>query len=63
MKVYMAISDDKFELPVAIADTIVELARLTETTARTVENHVAQRNNKYRRKDGLRFVSVLIDDR
>lgn len=36
MKVYMRVTDDEYELPVAIADTQTELARMLGVNANTV---------------------------
>lgn len=38
MDVWIKVSADKYELPVAIADTPLELARLCGTTANTISS-------------------------
>lgn len=49
-KIYMRVTDDKYELPVAIADTETELARMLgvrrNAVASALSNHKAGRHKK-----------------
>lgn len=49
MTVYMAVSKDRFELPIAIADSAVELARMLGVNEHTVYKSVwlAETKGKY----------------
>lgn len=53
--VWMRVSDDKYELPMVIADSAKELARRCEVTLSAVCNSV---NSERKHK---RYVKVLID--
>lgn len=41
MKIWMKVSNDKFEIPEAIADTAEELAAMTGTSASTIYSSVS----------------------
>ena len=41
MKVYIAVTRDRLELPIAIADSIKELAQITNTDARTISSAIS----------------------
>lgn len=53
MPVYLAVTKDKYELPLAVADTMWELARLVGVTdgaiCKGVDNAVKGKKSKYRR--------------
>lgn len=58
MVVYMEVTKDKFELPVAVADTIAELARITGTRANTISSSMSHaRENGWKSK----YIEVEID--
>lgn len=59
MEVWVALSNDKYRLPVAVADSAVELARMVGVTAETIRSSVyhARVNNR-----NSRFVKVDIGD-
>ena len=49
MKVYMEVTQDKYELPVAVADSVKELAKLVgvkKDTIWTMINHAKNRGGK-----------------
>lgn len=54
MTVYIRVTRDKFELPVAIANSVDELARICGTTRGTVLSSISHKKGTYRR--------VVIDD-
>lgn len=59
MIVYMEVSKDIYELPVAIADTVAELARIRNVSANTISSMIY-----HCRKKGhwCRYVRVNIED-
>ncbi len=58
--VWMQVTRDKYELPVAVADTAVELARIVGTNSNNVRSAVAHVNRGD--KKWSRFVRVEIDE-
>lgn len=56
MYVWMKVSDDKYELPEAIADTLPEMAAMCGTTAANI-----RKQNAYRKKHGLHPLYVRVD--
>jgi hypothetical protein len=59
MKLYMAVTTDEYELPLAVTDTAVELARMYGVTPKALRK-IAARENQGR--DGRKFVRVIIDE-
>lgn len=41
MKVYIMVTQDEFELPVAIADTVTELSKIAGVHARTIYSSIS----------------------
>lgn len=60
MYVYMKVTRDKFELPVAIADSPKELAKMVGSTANTINSAV----NKYERgvHKTSKYIRVKIEE-
>ena len=58
--VWMALSQDKFSLPVAIADTAKELAELLGTTENAVKSEASKGRHGIIKKP--RYISVRIDE-
>jgi hypothetical protein len=58
-KVYMEVSQDRFELPVTVADSVAELARITGTSANTISATISRAA-----AEGVpcKYVVVEIDD-
>ena len=54
MVVWMKVTKDKYELPVAVADSANELARILNTTANNVSSSLSKGYGTY--------VKVVIDD-
>ena len=49
MKVYIMVTNDKFELPVAIADTVCELSRITGVDKRAIHSALSHvRSGKHK---------------
>ena len=61
MKVYMEVSQDGLELPVAMADSMAELAKMTGTSAALVRSSVSKMRRGVHKTN--RFVEVEIDER
>lgn len=60
MYVYMAVTVDEYELPVAIADTIVALAKMMNTTDTAIRSSLYQ--EKIGRIKKARYKKVWIND-
>ena len=58
--VWLMISDDKYELPLAVADTAVDLARMVGTTANAIRSSFD--HYKHGATKSSRFRKVEIDD-
>ncbi len=58
MRLYMAVTNDKYELPCAITDTVAKMA----ATYGIYESQIYRmlRDNKPYRKKGVRFVRVEV---
>ena len=54
MVVWMKVTKDKYELPVAVADSAVELAGIVNTTANSISSSICHGCGTY--------VKVVIDD-
>ena len=67
MTLYMAVTPDKYELPMLIAESKAELARLTGTHIATVCNEIDGRRSrregrKLRRDVKYLFVTVEVEE-
>lgn len=65
MKMYMAVTPDKYELPLAPPDTAKNLAELFGTTPNNIWAQISHRNTRrdqkrgnYHNSIGVRFVEV-----
>lgn len=61
MKIYMEISQDGLELPVAVADTAAELAKMSGTSAEVVRSSISKVRRGVHKKS--RFIEVEISER
>lgn len=59
MKLYMMVTTDKYQLPRAVAESIVELSKITGVSKATIQTTLCRT-----RKDGKarRFAEVIVDD-
>ena len=57
--IYMEVTQDKYELPVAIASSSSELAKLCQTTANAIRQGIHRRQNP---KRWSRFVRVDVEE-
>lgn len=60
MTLYMAVTPDKFELPIAVESTVFDLAEMYGTTPATVLTSISR--NKSGKRRGAKFVRVEVDD-
>jgi len=64
--VYMAVTADKYELPICLADTVVELARMCGTSENTIYSQISHRKHGKIINCGLRtgqkYLRVEIDE-
>ena len=56
----MCVTEDKYELPIAVADTIPELARLTGATSGSIYSCLSK--VKHGNANRSRYIKVVIDD-
>lgn len=54
----MEVTKDRFELPVAVADTMDELAKLRGVDITSISHSLSRPQTKFRRK----YVKVVLDD-
>lgn len=60
INVYMAVTTDKYELPIAVADTVKELSELTGTSKNAISSAICKK--KSGRISGKKFIRVEIDE-
>ena len=46
MRVYMAVTRDKYELPLAVADTVLELAKMRKVSPETIYGRLSHQKGK-----------------
>lgn len=56
----MCVTEDKYELPIAVADTIPELARLTGATSGSIYSCLSK--VKHGNANRSRYIKVVIED-
>lgn len=56
---YMEITNDKYELPLAVADTVNELARMRKVKPNSIHNLIW---SAAKRKGRSRYIKVVIED-
>lgn len=66
MTLWMLVTEDKYELPVIVADTLAELAKKANTTAsaicQTMKYYSSRTNNKWQSKAVCRYVKIEVDE-
>lgn len=60
MKLYMAVTPDKYELPLAVADTVLELAQTVNRSASVIYSSITK--NTSGKTKGMKFVKVELED-
>lgn len=58
MKLYMRVSDDKYELPEAVAESPEELARMLRVKKRTVLSNISRQKNR----EKPRYIKIEVED-
>ena len=58
MIVYMKVTRDKYELPVAIADTVGELAKMTGASKETIFSNISHQKRGSIRKGSFKKVDI-----
>lgn len=58
MKLYMKVSDDKYELPEAVTTSPGELARMLKVKKRTVLSNISKQKNR----DKARYIKIEVKD-
>lgn len=59
MKLYLEVTKDKYELPIAVADTADELAEIRGTIKNAVLSGISQEKRGHARS---RFKRIVVDD-
>lgn len=59
--VYMAVTNDKYELPTMVAESCLELGAMLGVSASMVSRHITGRRMRYYQK-GLKIVRVYVED-
>lgn len=54
---YMAVTADKYELPIAVRDTAVDLGKIFGKTANAIVSSICRKRNG--RYTGIKFVKVV----
>lgn len=63
MNIIMAVTGDAFELPLAITDTVGEMAKLYGVTPSSICHHLRLNENRTRRRESkYTFVRVRIEE-
>lgn len=60
MTLYMAVTPDEYELPIAVESTVFDLAEMYNTTSSTILTSISRNRSGKRR--GAKFVKVEIED-
>ncbi len=61
MKLYMAVTADKYELPLIVSSKRQELADYAGVTVRTVDSSISRHEKGTR--TGIRFIKIMVDDK
>ena len=59
--VYMEVTPDKFELPVAVADSAYELAALRKVRVTNIL-HAVNKTGNYKRSHRSKYIKVWVED-
>lgn len=60
MTIYIEVTRDKYELPVRVADTVPELARMADCTENNIYSAIS--HYKHRAQKSARFYKVEVED-
>lgn len=59
-KLYLAVTPDEYELPLFVADSAVELAKMFSTTANVVSSCIS--HNSSGKKAGVKFIRIVVEE-
>lgn len=62
MVLYMKVSSDEYELPLAVADSIVDLAKMCEVSTSTIYSWMSHYKNKTGVNKSCPYIKVVIDE-
>ena len=62
MVLWMYVTKDKYELPLAVADSAVELSRIIGVNENTIRSSASHVNKKSRKRSSYRRVEVEDDE-
>ena len=62
MVVFMKVTRDRYELPIAIADSVQELARITGSNENTISSALSHAKTKRRKKSIYQAVEIGVID-
>lgn len=60
MFIYMKVSNDKYQLPIAVADTAKELAKICNTTENNIYSHISKNKKGIYKK--VVYIKVEIEE-
>ena len=60
--VWMKVTDDEIELPVAVADTAAELAKMLHVSENSIYSSMSHQTRGHRKKTPYRKVRITLDD-
>lgn len=60
MKLYMGVTPDKYELPLYVAETAEELAKMVGTNRATVYSSITHKASG--RDRGVKLIKIIIDE-
>lgn len=61
-KVYMAVTNDRYELPIAVADRVTELAAMLGKTRMSVSQVMFRQRKGVLPKGEIKYVEVILND-
>ncbi len=62
MNIYMAVTNDKYELPVAFGETLSELASMVDSNPSNISRNIKKYKTAKRHLGKYRYVKVEIED-
>lgn len=60
MRLYLGVTADKYELPLIVTDTVVELAKITGVDSRTLRDRISKGCSG--KNTGIKFIKVEVKD-
>ena len=60
MKIYMGVTPDKYELPMFVADSLKELAKMSGFDYDSIRHRISKKSSG--RNHGIKFIKVIIGE-